>query len=246
MRRTLSLLVCVAGYVCLPLLAQHAACTPAGRALFMTERSSRGGSMEASQLCDGCREAVHAARQQEVAIRGALVQACDRMPESDTCHMLAAEVLQRYIYDTDGSTSSVCDVTGFCGLDTKQELQSGAAGASLTDATPCDKCRMTVLEFRMVINNPTVQSEIVNVTFTLCDHVAPYQQQCREYVTKYAPVVFDLIRKNFQPDYVCKALLLCQQPSLWKHLPAIGPGNAWNSLLWLFGRDDNQHRQQQR
>eukprot|EP00955_Chlamydomonas_euryale_P062821 358486-Chlamydomonas_euryale.AAC.13 len=159
---------------------------------------------------------------------------------------LAAEVLQRYIYDTDGSTSSVCDVTGFCGLDTKQELQSGAAGASLTDATPCDKCRMTVLEFRMVINNPTVQSEIVNVTFTLCDHVAPYQQQCREYVTKYAPVVFDLIRKNFQPDYVCKALLLCQQPSLWKHLPAIGPGNAWNSLLWLFGRDDNQHRQQQR
>lgn len=87
----------------------------------------------------------------------------------------------------------------------QQQLQMG----QLEDATPCDKCKMTVLEVRLFLNNKQAQAMVLNTSLMLCGKLAPYEQQCKDALTKYAPVVFDLIDKDFKPDFVCQLMHIC-------------------------------------
>ncbi|KAG1658885.1 hypothetical protein FOA52_000673 [Chlamydomonas sp. UWO 241] len=132
--------------------------------------------------------------------------ACASLPQPETCSQLVTQLLPLGLRHIAANPGAACSAGGVCGSEGGTQW---AALRSVGDTTPCDECMMKVLEARMVINNPTVQAEIVNVTLVLCDRVPPYQEQCREYVTKYSPFVFEEINKYFKPDVVCKLLMIC-------------------------------------
>lgn len=82
--------------------------------------------------------------------------------------------------------TAACSLVGMCGghagtgsgamQEAEASMKQPLVGTrGVADASPCDQCKMTVLEIRMVINNPTMQSEITNVTRSLCDRVPPYE-----------------------------------------------------------------------
>jgi len=91
---------------------------------------------------------------------------------------------------------------------------TAAAGVPVVgDAAACDKCKLTVLEIRMVIASEAVQQQIVNVTKGMCNYFAPYETQCRSAVDVYSPAVFEMVDKYFQPDAICTELRICTAKS---------------------------------
>lgn len=91
-----------------------------------------------------------------------------------------------------------------------RQARADLTSPPLEDASSCDKCKLTVLEVRMVVNSAAVQQSLVNVSRALCGHVAPYEDECRAMIDKYSPVAFSLVDKYLQPETVCGSLLhLC-------------------------------------
>eukprot|EP00195_Chlamydomonas_chlamydogama_P010321 CAMPEP_0202893524 /NCGR_PEP_ID=MMETSP1392-20130828/3091_1 /ASSEMBLY_ACC=CAM_ASM_000868 /TAXON_ID=225041 /ORGANISM="Chlamydomonas chlamydogama, Strain SAG 11-48b" /LENGTH=316 /DNA_ID=CAMNT_0049577889 /DNA_START=189 /DNA_END=1139 /DNA_ORIENTATION=- len=126
-----------------------------------------------------------------------------------------------------------CDLVGACTSSSLSKVWSGvlprqlvqaasrvmravSARTGFGDASTCDKCKMTVLEVRMLVNMPSVQSTIINATRALCDNFSPYEEQCRQAVDKYGGAAFTLFDKYVQPDTVCSTLHMCDP----KPLPA--------------------------
>lgn len=49
----------------------------------------------------------------------------------------------------------------------------------------------------------------------------------RDTITKYAPVVFDLIDKDFKPDFVCQLMHICDKPGVAASEVAPPAGGSW-------------------
>ncbi|GAX79881.1 hypothetical protein CEUSTIGMA_g7321.t1 [Chlamydomonas eustigma] len=120
-------------------------------------------------------------------------------------------------------------------LSAASKAKSG--GMMVGDASACDKCKLTVLEIRMVINSAAVQQQIVNVTKGMCNYFAPYETQCRSAVDEYSPAVFELVDKYFQPDAICTELRICPAKSavaMLRHASASEQhGFFWNLHIYV-------------
>eukprot|EP00798_Chlamydomonas_sp_ICE-L_P013649 gene13649-19533_t len=79
----------------------------------------------------------------------------------------------------------------------------------LADTSPCDQCKLYVLQARMFFRSTTVQYELGNATMALCGHFEPYAQECKDDVEKYAPFFFEEMLKYGTPDTVCSGLHVC-------------------------------------
>lgn len=114
-----------------------------------------------------------------------------------------------------------------------------AETADLGDTASCDKCKMTVLEIRMVTDSPKVQHSLINASMIICDHVAPYEDDCKAYITTYGPQFFLLLDKYFQPDPVCSTLGLCPAKAA---TTTTGGGGAVLKALWSLGDKEGDRK----
>ncbi|XP_072164715.1 prosaposin-like [Diadema setosum] len=148
-------------------------------------------------------------------IVNAVEQVCSLMGDSaDMCRdyvdQYGYQVVQFIISSLDPST--ICNDLGFC-MSVHLPRVKQVTGPS-KQCTDCGKFFTDVIS---KLNDPSVQSDIVNAVEQVCSLMGDSADMCRDYVDQYGYQVIQFIVSSLDPSTICNDLGFCMSV----HLPRV-------------------------
>ncbi|KAL8616914.1 hypothetical protein ACOMHN_041833 [Nucella lapillus] len=87
----------------------------------------------------------------------------------------------------------------------KQMLSKGQRGAE-----ECDVCKSVAKDLQSVLRDTTLQNAIISaLKDKVCPLLGSLASECRNYVDTYAPVVFQILAAELDPQTICQTIGLC-------------------------------------
>ncbi|XP_070545176.1 prosaposin-like isoform X1 [Ptychodera flava] len=184
------------------------------------------------EVCDFCTEVIKTVRSliannaTEQQIMGFLKSACDLIPDEslkDMCLSAVndyAEVLfDLIISELDPET--VCTAIGLCKPGAKKEpvikpmLEIGGRQDLCTD------CKAIVSEAKQALEDNKTKEEILELFDELCESLGPFEEQCKNYMDQYIPVLLDLLATELDPQTICAAIGFCPKKTVLSMKPKL-------------------------
>ncbi|CAH1795464.1 unnamed protein product [Owenia fusiformis] len=142
---------------------------------------------------------------------GALETLCDQVIEKyldQVLELLASEV----------DPALICNAIGFCPAVTKQSLIKALLMKTplhkSLKAAPSEYCLLchTVFEYLQVMERSKATQEEIEqfIETSLCSKLGQYAAECNQTVEQYAPLLFELISSELDPNEICKMIGFCQ------------------------------------
>ncbi|XP_072050756.1 uncharacterized protein [Amphiura filiformis] len=93
----------------------------------------------------------------------------------------------------------LCKTIGFCMG--KQRVKA---------ADPCTDCQNFFKDVQMMLQNSTVQNQILMELEQVCSVLGQYESECKSLLQQYGPLVINLVVSQLTPSNVCGTIGFCQ------------------------------------
>ncbi|XP_076459492.1 prosaposin-like [Babylonia areolata] len=107
----------------------------------------------------------------------------------------------------------ICQALSFCTNQTHAELMKTfkyLQSKQRLSSAECDVCQSLAKDVQEALKNPTLQTDVLEALKNdVCPILGSFADQCKNYVTTYGPVVFEILIGELDPQTICQTLGLC-------------------------------------
>ncbi|XP_072293528.1 prosaposin isoform X2 [Eucyclogobius newberryi] len=169
----------------------------------------------------------------EAEVIQAVEKVCTLLPKSltkqceDLIETYGQAIIDLLVQQADPKT--VCTVMGLC---------SGSSGGSMAalDQTRfkvggyCDVCKLAVNYIDGILEQNATEAQIEDAVKKVCNFLPPpYQDECKQLIEQYEPMLVQLLLQMMDPDFVCMKVGAC--PEAVKRL--LGTEQcSWGPKFW--------------
>eukprot|EP00057_Strongylocentrotus_purpuratus_P000846 XP_001184677.2 PREDICTED: proactivator polypeptide [Strongylocentrotus purpuratus] len=102
------------------------------------------------------------------------------------------------------SPQEICTDISFCPATPETKTKKLALTAD-----SCTDCKAFFGDIDSMLMNVTVENMITAEILQVCSQFGSFADQCKSYVSQYAPLVYSLLASELNPDQICSTLTFC-------------------------------------